>query len=81
MAPAAAMVWPSIDLLELTATRRAWSPSTALMARVSVTSFCTVEVPWALTYSTVSGARPASARAPRMASTAPSPEGWVSVIR
>jgi len=38
-----------MDLVELTGIRRASSPKTCLMARVSVRSFIGVPVPWALT--------------------------------
>ena len=47
MTPAAPSRWPTIDLGDEIATRRAWSPKAALMARVSVTSLRGVEVPWA----------------------------------
>src|SRR5580704_3750041 len=48
MAPAAPRVCPVIDLVELTAIRAACSPNTCLIACVSATSPCGVEVPWAL---------------------------------
>ena len=47
MLPAAAMVWPTSDLVELTSTPP--SPNTRRSARASARSFCGVPVPWALT--------------------------------
>src|SRR6185369_165507 len=47
MLPAAAMVWPISDLVELTSTRP--SPKTRTRASASTRSFCGVPVPWALT--------------------------------
>ena len=46
--PAAPSMCPVAPLVELTARRRACSPNTDLMAWVSQTSPCGVEVPWAL---------------------------------
>ena len=48
-APAAPIMWPVIDLVELMASLRAWSPKTASMACVSDRSLSGVPVPWALT--------------------------------
>ena len=73
--PAAPSRWPVIDFVELTASRRAWSPKTVLMARVSVVSLSSVDVPWALTYWTSSGPIPASSMARCMTRAAPSPVG------
>ena len=47
-APAAPNMWPVAPLVELTATFRAYWPKTVLIAFVSQTSPCGVEVPWAL---------------------------------
>ena len=47
-APAAPSMWPVIDLVELTAMRRASSPNTALIALVSLRSLAGVDVPCAL---------------------------------
>ena len=47
-APALPIRCPVIDLVELTATRRACSPKTVLIAWVSILSFSCVPVPWAL---------------------------------
>ena len=49
IAPAAEIVWPIIDLVELTSNREASGPNTVLIAAVSTRSFIGVEVPWALT--------------------------------
>jgi len=49
MAPAAEMVWPIIDFVELTRTAAARAPNTCLIAAVSTRSFIGVDVPWALT--------------------------------
>ena len=46
--PAAPSRCPVMDLVEETASLRAWSPNTALMAFVSLASLNGVEVPWAL---------------------------------
>jgi len=43
-ATAAPRRWPVIDLVELTGTRAAWSPKTALIATVSTRSPAGVEV-------------------------------------
>ena len=80
-APAAPIVWPSIDLFDDTGTRFARSPSTRLIAAVSIGSFIAVEVPWAFTYSIASGEMRASASARCMAIEAPSPSGCCSVMR
>src|SRR5438132_542001 len=48
-APAAEIVWPIIDLVELTSKREASGPNTVLIAAVSTRSFIGVEVPCALT--------------------------------
>jgi len=72
-APAAPSRCPIADLVEDTGMAAAASPSAALSARVSARSFKGVEVPCALTYTTSSGSRPASASASRMASAAPVP--------
>ena len=45
--PAAPIVWPTIDLVELMATLCAWPPNAALIARVSVRSLSGVLVPCA----------------------------------
>ncbi len=71
--PAAAIVWPIIDLLEDTS--RPPSPNTRASARASMRSFCGVPVPWALAYCTSRGAAPARARAADIARTIPSPSG------
>ena len=47
-APAAPSMWPVAPLVELTASFLACSPKTVLIACVSQTSPCGVEVPWAL---------------------------------
>ena len=46
--PAAPSRWPVIDLVDDTASFRAWSPKQRLMASVSILSPCGVEVPCAL---------------------------------
>ena len=38
-----------MDLVELMARRSAWAPKTCRMTRVSLASFCGVDVPWAFT--------------------------------
>ena len=48
-APAATVRWPIMDLVELTASFPACPPNTLRIARVSIRSLATVEVPWALT--------------------------------
>ena len=48
MAEAAPMVWPIIDFMDDTGIDFALSPNTALMISVSVLSFSSVPVPWAL---------------------------------
>ena len=49
IAPAAEIVWPIMDLVELTRSRAASAPNTVLMAAVSTRSFIGVEVPCAFT--------------------------------
>ena len=58
IAPAAPSVWPSIDLLAVTATLGAWSPKIVRIACSSALSPSGVEVAWALTWS-ISGGRQA----------------------
>ena len=72
-APAAPSRCPIADLVEETGMSLAASPRAALRASVSARSLSGVEVPCALTYTTSSGVRPASASAMRMASAAPAP--------
>ena len=79
-APAAPSMWPVIDFVEDTATRCAISsPSTALIATVSLASFNCVEVPCAFTYWTDAGS-PASSSAHRIARAAPDPLGSGAVM-
>jgi hypothetical protein len=47
-APAAAIRWPIVLLVELTCTRAVSSPNTARTAALSLRSFIGVDVPWAL---------------------------------
>ena len=47
-APAAPIMWPSIDFVEETASRSACAPKTLRIARVSMPSFIAVLVPCAL---------------------------------
>ena len=69
---------PVMLLVELTRSPFfAQPPNTFLMAFVSAMSPTGVEVPWAFTYFTSSGSRPASCRQRRIARSAPPPEGWV----
>src|SRR5262249_41072606 len=60
-APAAEMVWPTIDLFEDTGICLASSPNTAEIARYSILSFSGVAVPCALMWSIWPGSMPASA--------------------
>ena len=46
--PMAPSEWPTIDLIELTGVRYAWSPRLRLNAAVSCRSFCLVPEPCAL---------------------------------
>ena len=71
--PAAPSKWPVTPLVLDTIRRAAWEPKTVCRAAVSVLSFCGVLVPWALTYWTWSGSRPALRSACRMQRAAPSP--------
>src|SRR5262249_46937841 len=75
--PAAAIVWPIIDFVELTRTRP--SPKTARIARASIRSFCWVAVPCALTSPTADGVTPPCASASRIAPAIPSPPGCGAV--
>jgi hypothetical protein len=80
-APAAPSMWPVIDFVEEIAMRCAISsPSTVLIATVSLASFNGVEVPCAFTYWTAPGSSTASSRAHRMASAAPEPFGSGAVM-
>jgi hypothetical protein len=56
--PRAPSRWPCIDLVEFTASVRAWSPKAALIAAVSLASPSGVDVPCALTYWTSAGLSP-----------------------
>ena len=62
-------------LVLTTVSSLACSPNTAWMAAVSQESFIWVPVPWALMWSTCSGAMLASARVCFMQSMAPAPPG------
>ena len=74
-APAAPSRCPIADLVELTGTDPARSPSAALIAPVSARSFSGVEVPWAFTYATSAASTPASSSASSIARAAPRPSG------
>ena len=78
--PAAPSRCPVIDLVELIATRFAWSPNTDLMAWVSNLSLRGVEVPCAFTYPNSLKGKPESSIAACMARAAPSPSGAGAVI-
>ena len=69
-----------MDLVELTASRSAWSPNTSRIAAVSIRSFSGVEVPWAFTASTSEGGSPASSSAARITRTAPPPSSAGAVM-
>src|SRR5439155_203102 len=81
IAPAAEIVWPIIDLVELMRSRAACGPKTALSAAVSTRSFIGVEVPWAFTY-TMHSAPPASAMStvPRRIARYASPIAWADEV-
>src|SRR2546426_6759018 len=74
-APAAPSVCPTIDLGDDTGILYARSPNAPLIARVSVTSFSGVDVPWATMWSISSDPRPAWRMAFVMAIVAPRPVG------
>ena len=75
--PAAAIVWPIMDFVELT--RSPPSPKTSRSARASIRSFCGVAVPCAFAYPTDAAVIPAWASAARIARIIPSPSGWGEV--
>ena len=75
IAPAAPSVWPSIDLLAVTATRGAWSPKIVWIDCSSALSPSGVDVAWALTWSISAGSMPAFSSARWAARTAPMPPG------
>src|SRR3977135_892007 len=74
-APAAPNMWPVAPLVELTASLRACSPKTLLMAWVSQMSPAGVEVPWAVMEERSVGFNPAERSAIFMQRAAPSPSG------
>src|ERR1044071_9407388 len=77
IAPAAPMLWPIMDLIELTGISCARLPKTRLMASVSDWSLSLVAVPCALMWSISSGLTPASFSAREMAFASPSGSGNV----
>ena len=80
-APVAPMQWPCIDLVALTATRAATSsPSAAWSILTSALSPTPLPPPWALTWLTSAGARPASSSAIFTARAWAAPVGSGSVM-